>query len=110
MTDITKTVKNSLGYPFHYISGRTHKAMEGTQNIQNGTGAIVTLKGKKVAAYKDDQGNLHLLSPVCTHLGCIVGYNETEKTWDCPCHGSRFHLDGTLLNGPAQRPLPEETI
>jgi len=55
----------------------------------------------QVAAYRDEAGALHRHSAVCTHLGCIVHWNATEKTWDCPCHGSRFAPDGHVLNGPA---------
>src|SRR5207244_1686517 len=59
----------------------------------------------KVAAYRDDQGTLHERSAVCTHLGCIVGWNAAEKTWDCPCHGSRFDKFGKPINGPANSEL-----
>jgi Rieske Fe-S protein len=55
--------------------------------------------------YRDDSGQPHALAATCTHLGCIVGFNDAERTWDCPCHGSRFGIDGTVLNGPAVRPL-----
>jgi Rieske Fe-S protein len=56
----------------------------------------------KIAAYRDDEGALHRHSAICPHLGCVVEWNSAEKTWDCPCHGSRFDkLDGHVLNGPA---------
>jgi len=54
-----------------------------------------------VAAYRDDKGLLHLRDASCTHLKCIVDWNSTEKSWDCPCHGSRFDAEGRVLNGPA---------
>jgi nitrite reductase/ring-hydroxylating ferredoxin subunit len=60
----------------------------------------------KVAAYRDERGALHVRPAVCRHLGCIVHWNETEKTWDCPCHGSRFGRFGTVLSGPANQDLP----
>lgn len=66
-----------------------------------GEGGIVTCAGDKVAAYRDDTGGLHAVSPVCTHLGCLVSFNTAEKSWDCPCHGSRFTVDGEVLQGPA---------
>jgi Rieske Fe-S protein len=57
---------------------------------------------KKIAAYRDDDGTLYERSAICTHLGCVVSWNSTEKSWDCPCHGSRFDKhDGHVLNGPA---------
>ena len=59
----------------------------------------------KVAVYRDEQGALHERSAVCPHLGCIVHWNRAEKTWDCPCHGSRFDAYGKVINGPANRDL-----
>ena len=56
---------------------------------------------KKVAVYRDDQGAIHERSAYCPHLGCVVAWNPTEKTWDCPCHGSRFTAAGDVVNGPA---------
>ena len=57
------------------------------------------------AVYRDDEGNLHALSARCTHLGCIVNWNSAERTWDCPCHGSRFAARGEVIMGPAVNPL-----
>ena len=70
-----------------------------------GCGAIVGSDGDKVAAFRDDDGTLHALSAICTHLGCQVNFNTAERTWDCPCHGSRFDLEGDVLEGPAVKPL-----
>jgi Rieske Fe-S protein len=58
-----------------------------------------------VAAFRDDEARLHTVSPRCTHLGCFVEWNTAERSWDCPCHGSRFDPDGAVLQGPAVRPL-----
>jgi Rieske Fe-S protein len=69
--------------------------------LANGSGAIVTVNGQKVAVYKDASGTVTQLSPKCTHKGCDVAWNAAESTWDCPCHGSRFKADGSVLNGPA---------
>lgn len=69
--------------------------------------ATVTRVGTAlVAAYRDAAGELHAVSGRCTHLGCAVNFNNAEKSWDCPCHASRFALDGSVLNGPAVKPLP----
>jgi glycine/D-amino acid oxidase-like deaminating enzyme/nitrite reductase/ring-hydroxylating ferredoxin subunit len=70
-----------------------------------GEGAIAKCESGKVAAYRDEQGVLHTVSPICTHLGCYVQWNSAEKSWDCPCHGSRFDCDGRILTGPAVRDL-----
>ena len=68
-------------------------------------GAILRHGVAPVAVYRDDGGRLHELSAVCTHLGCVVQWNAGERSWDCPCHGSRFGIDGAILNGPARAPL-----
>jgi Rieske Fe-S protein len=70
-----------------------------------GEGGIVSLEGDTVAAFRDDAGALHALSPTCTHLGCRVSFNTAERSWDCPCHGSRFDLDGRVIQGPATKDL-----
>jgi nucleotide-binding universal stress UspA family protein/nitrite reductase/ring-hydroxylating ferredoxin subunit len=74
--------------------------------LARGHGGIIVQQGEKLAAFMDEAGELHLLSAKCTHMGCTVGWNEADKVWDCPCHGSRFAADGTVINGPAARPLP----
>jgi Rieske Fe-S protein len=71
------------------------------QEIPNEQGAVLREGLTKVAAYRDDQGILHKCSAVCPHLNCIVAWNHSEHTWDCPCHGSRFDRFGKVLNGPA---------
>ncbi|HZI65786.1 MAG TPA: FAD-dependent oxidoreductase, partial [Thermoanaerobaculia bacterium] len=81
--------------------------VESTGNIKRGTGAIVRRGLTKVAVYRDEDGALHERSAICPHLGCVVDWNPGEKTWDCPCHGSRYHRDGHVVNGPANRGLAE---
>lgn len=76
-------------------------------DIPRGEGRILRLGLKKVAAYRDPQGAVHMRSAACTHLKCIVQWNSAEKTWDCPCHGSRFDPFGTAVNGPAISDLEE---
>jgi nitrite reductase/ring-hydroxylating ferredoxin subunit len=75
------------------------------EEIKPGMGAVIHRSSSKIAVSHDETGRLHKCSAVCTHLGCIVSWNSTEHTWDCPCHGSRFKPDGKLLNGPALGPL-----
>lgn len=80
------------------------------EELQPGEGGIVSQGESKVAAYRDDTGKLHLRSAACTHLGCVVQWNSTERCWDCPCHGSHFAPDGDVLNAPAITPLSEATL
>jgi Rieske Fe-S protein len=63
----------------------------------------------KMGVYRDETGDLHGVSLRCTHLGCLVSFNEAEASWDCPCHGSRFDVDGAVLEGIATSPLPRRT-
>lgn len=79
--------------------------VESAAQIPPGEGAIVNQGLHKLAVYRDDQGALHALSAVCTHLGCVVHFNSAERSWDCPCHGSRFDTRGEVLHGPAPKAL-----
>jgi Rieske Fe-S protein len=71
------------------------------EDIKVGEGKVISKRGEKIAAYRDNNDKLHVCSAVCPHLGCIVSWNEMERSWDCPCHGSRFDCDGFVLEGPA---------
>lgn len=73
--------------------------------INKGEAKVVKIDGERVGAYRDEQGELHVVDITCTHLGCELVWNEAEKTWDCPCHGSRFSFDGDNIEGPAFNPL-----
>ncbi len=99
-------VKENLDYPYYLLRGRFSPVDAGPlSELANGEGKIVKFHGQKAAAYRDDRGTLTVCSAVCRHLGCIVRWNGADKTWDCPCHGSRFHPDGEILSGPAEEPL-----
>ena len=76
-----------------------------TDDIKPGSGAVVDLEGSKVGVYKDENGKPHFIKPVCTHLGCILEWNDADKTWDCPCHGSRYDKYGKNIYGPATKNL-----
>ena len=75
--------------------------------IAAGEAAIVKYEGHIIAMYKDETHQLHALNPGCTHINCTVKWNTAEKSWDCPCHGSRFAIDGEVLTGPAQQNLQQ---
>jgi Rieske Fe-S protein len=81
--------------------------LKSLDELKPGCGAIVRDGLSKIAAYRDESGKLYLKSAACTHLGCHVHWNSLEQCWDCPCHGSHFAVDGTVLNGPAVSPLAE---
>ncbi|NLF26263.1 MAG: FAD-dependent oxidoreductase [Clostridiales bacterium] len=78
------------------------------EDIRPGEAGTVEYEGRKLGAYRDERGEIHLVSLSCPHLGCILGWNPDDLSWDCPCHGSRFDIDGALLDGPAQRNLAEK--
>jgi glycine/D-amino acid oxidase-like deaminating enzyme/nitrite reductase/ring-hydroxylating ferredoxin subunit len=94
--------KENLNVAAQYTDYVTGGEEDSVGEVEAGAGAVVRRGLSKIAVYRDEQGTLHERSAVCTHLGCIVSWNDTEKSWDCPCHGSRFDkLDGHPLNGPA---------
>ena len=103
-------LKENLDYPYYLLKDRLTAAEGKTlRSVRRGEGKILKLDGQRVAAYRDAGGKETTLSPVCTHLGCLVRWNPAEATWDCPCHGSRFRPTGEVLAGPAETPLEEVT-
>jgi len=86
-----------------HVKGQLHRS-DGS-NLRAGEWAVVASGASPRAMYRDEAGQLHCVSAVCTHLHCLVDFNDAEKAWECPCHGSRFAIDGTVLEGPANRPL-----
>jgi glycine/D-amino acid oxidase-like deaminating enzyme/nitrite reductase/ring-hydroxylating ferredoxin subunit len=99
-------VRENVDFPGHFVADRLRKA-EGDSfaDVGKGEGKLVEVEGRRVAAYRDGGGGVHALDPVCTHMGCLVQFNDAEKSWDCPCHGSRFDTRGEVINGPAVKPL-----
>jgi glycine/D-amino acid oxidase-like deaminating enzyme/nitrite reductase/ring-hydroxylating ferredoxin subunit len=99
-------VKENLDYPYYMLRDRLTSAQGNSLgDLKPLEGKILKIDGAKVAAYRDAKGAVITLTPVCTHMGCLVHWNKTESTWDCPCHGSRFRPDGKVLAGPAESPL-----
>ncbi|MFE8697277.1 FAD-dependent oxidoreductase [Cytobacillus sp. FJAT-53684] len=89
----------------HLIKGKLEVVQKEPGDLVNDEGAVVMINGKRAGAYRDTDGQLHLVDTTCTHMGCETEWNDGERTWDCPCHGSRFSYDGEVFNGPAKEPL-----
>jgi glycine/D-amino acid oxidase-like deaminating enzyme/nitrite reductase/ring-hydroxylating ferredoxin subunit len=105
--------KENASAGFHFFADRLSRGDRATvEELQPGEGALIRVRGRKTAVYRDDERRLHGLSPVCRHLYCLVDWNAAERTWDCPCHGSRYSGDGRAIQGPTtedlkRRPLPD---
>ncbi|GGH77775.1 glycine/D-amino acid oxidase-like deaminating enzyme/nitrite reductase/ring-hydroxylating ferredoxin subunit [Pullulanibacillus pueri] len=89
----------------HLIKGKLEAPNRKIEDFSHDEGGIVTIKGQRKGAYKDKDGNVHIVDTTCTHLGCEVEWNDGDRTWDCPCHGSRFSITGEVIEGPAEKPL-----
>ena len=101
-------VKENSDYPYYMMRDRFAGAeARSLRAVKRGQGAIVERDGQKLAVYRDENGATTVRSAICTHMGCVVAWNTAESTWDCPCHGSRFKIDGGVISGPAETPLPE---
>jgi len=99
-------VKENADYPRYLVRDRfTHAEETSWSAVKPGEGRIIEFRGRKVAASRDDRGRLSVRDAICTHLGCVVAWNDAERTWDCPCHGSRFTPQGEVVSGPAESPL-----
>ena len=107
------TVKSSAGKLLtetaneggQFIRGWMKHARAEPTDLQPDEAAIYSREGKPVAAYRDSDGELHTGSAVCPHMGCVVAFNPAERSWDCPCHGSRFAVDGSVIDAPAIKGL-----
>lgn len=105
--ELPKLAAENLKVSLHFAGDRIRdRGGRPLADLAPGEGAIVSGRSGKVAGFRDDDGLLHAVSARCTHLYCQVVWNGAERTWDCPCHGSRFSVDGDVLNGPAVDPLP----
>jgi glycine/D-amino acid oxidase-like deaminating enzyme/nitrite reductase/ring-hydroxylating ferredoxin subunit len=99
-------LKENVDYPYYMIRDRfAGPEAQSLRSVKRGQGKIIERNGAKVAVYRDPAGETVVRSAVCTHMGCIVGWNTAEGTWDCPCHGSRFQASGEVISGPAETPL-----
>jgi glycine/D-amino acid oxidase-like deaminating enzyme/nitrite reductase/ring-hydroxylating ferredoxin subunit len=101
-----KLVKENVEVAARFVGDRLRAlTTPSIDDLAAGEGAIVSAGGKRLAAYRDEAGVVHACSPLCTHMGCYVQWNPAEKSWDCPCHGSRFSHQGDVLQGPAVKAL-----
>lgn len=99
-------LKENVDFPYYYLKDRLAPAeSDTTRDIPRGSGEVVKFEGQRVACSRDSSGKLSSVSAICTHMGCLVRWNSAEGTWDCPCHGSRFKPDGSVVAGPAETQL-----
>jgi len=104
-------VKENASVAKHFFGDRLKRGERtAVEALAPRDGAMLSLGGRKTAVFREDDGALRMLSPRCTHLGCHVNWNSAEKSWDCPCHGSRFSGDGTVIQGPATRDLEPRRV
>lgn len=97
-------IKENLNVAGQLISGKLSPVPDDV-DIKPGESRVIEAEGQKSGAYRDEKGVLHIVDTTCTHLGCEVKWNEAEKSWDCPCHGSRFTYEGDIIDGPAKKPI-----
>lgn len=107
MDGLKTFVIQNLDVAKNWFAGKLQPMLENTE-IETGSVKLIEVDGKKIGAYRDDQGTLHMVDTTCTHLGCELQWNAAERTWDCPCHGSRFSYDGNIVEGPAINCLHHE--
>ena len=102
-------MKENVDVAKHLIMDRLRSSAK-IDEIANGEGALVDINSNRYALHKDENGEIHVCSATCPHLGCLVKWNHMEKSWDCPCHGSRFTARGEIIIGPATRNLKKIDI
>ena len=100
-------IKDNMSVMAEYFKDYPGNAeVDKLSEVKKGEGNIIEIKGEKFGAYRDPDNHMHIVSAVCTHLQCIVKWNNDEMSWDCPCHGSRFTPEGKVINGPTNADLP----
>ncbi|MHA6252393.1 FAD-dependent oxidoreductase [Oceanobacillus sp. CAU 1775] len=102
---IPTLAKVTAGVVTDLTKGKLEKPDVSKTDLGIDEGAVITVEGKRKGAYRDVDGTVHVVDTTCTHAGCEVNWNNAERSWDCPCHGSRFSYDGEVLEGPAEKPL-----
>ncbi|MUT64903.1 FAD-dependent oxidoreductase [Paenibacillus sp. NEAU-GSW1] len=107
--DVKTFLTQNANVAKHLLEGKLEWVTRRSEEVERGEGAVVQVNGKRAGAYRESDGTLHLVDTTCTHMGCEVEWNAGERTWDCPCHGSRFSYRGDVLEGPAKTPLKTYT-
>jgi glycine/D-amino acid oxidase-like deaminating enzyme/nitrite reductase/ring-hydroxylating ferredoxin subunit len=102
---LRNVVVQNLDVAGSFIAGKVGLTFKEPRDLKADEGAVVMVDGQRCGAYRDQKGKLHIVDSTCTHMGCEVEWNHGDRTWDCPCHGSRFATDGEVIEGPAKRPL-----
>lgn len=102
-----KFTEENLNVAAQFVDLVTPGDVDSVDEIKPGAGAVIRRGALKVATYRDESGRVHERSAICRHLGCVVDWNTLEKTWDCPCHGSRYDALGKVIQGPANSDLPD---
>jgi glycine/D-amino acid oxidase-like deaminating enzyme/nitrite reductase/ring-hydroxylating ferredoxin subunit len=111
LTSAKDFVVENVDVAKHFVGDRLGvQEEENFPDLLEGEGQVIELDGEKVAVCKLEGGARHAVSAICTHMGCIVAWNSAEKSWDCPCHGSRFNYDGTVIQGPANKDLEKVSL
>lgn len=103
--DFGTLVSQNANVAKELISGKLETVHRSVDDVQANEGAVVSVNGKRAGAYRDPEGVLHVVDTTCTHMGCETKWNDGDRTWDCPCHGSRFSYTGEVVEGPAKEPL-----
>jgi Rieske Fe-S protein len=104
-------LKENASAGVHFFADRLSRSDRASvDELKPGEGALIRVRGRKTAVYRDDEGVVHTLSPVCQHLYCLVDWNPAERSWDCPCHGSRYAGDGHAIQGPTRKDLKRRDL
>jgi Rieske Fe-S protein len=104
-------VKENAVAGLHLVGDRLGRAdRAAVDDLKPGEGGLIRIRGRKTAVHRDEQGALHGLSPVCPHLYCLVAWNPAERSWDCPCHGSRYDGTGRAIQGPTTKDLKRRQL
>ncbi|WNQ13854.1 FAD-dependent oxidoreductase [Paenibacillus aurantius] len=103
--DVKTFVAQNTNVAANLLAGKLDLNYRKPEELGSDEGGVVKIKGKRTGAYRDKQGQLHLVDTTCKHMGCEVNWNAAERTWDCPCHGSRYDHTGQVIEGPAKQAL-----
>lgn len=99
--DLRNAVTTNADVALHFLKGKLEFVTKNPRDLENGEGSVVKYNGKRAGAYKDENGKLYIVDTTCAHRGCECEWNQAEKSWDCPFHGSRYSYAGDVIEGPA---------